>query len=109
MAETDELLKGAVDIHVHSGPGMISRKLDHYEATRQCLQAGIRALVLKDHHAMTMGAAYFINNYLAKGQPVKAYGSGRCGVPHAVCPRASSRRATSMMCGCRTSRRARRW
>ena len=75
MAETDELLKGAVDIHVHSGPGMISRKLDHYEATRQCLQAGIRALVLKDHHAMTMGAAYFINNYLAKGQPVKAYGS----------------------------------
>jgi hypothetical protein len=75
MAETDELLKGAVDIHVHSGPGMISRKLDHYEATRQCLQAGIRALVLKDHHAMTTGAAYFINAYLAKGQPVKAYGS----------------------------------
>lgn len=75
MTESDELLKGAVDIHVHSGPGMISRKVDHYEATRQCLEAGIRALVLKDHHAMTTGAAYFINAYLEKGQPVKAYGS----------------------------------
>jgi hypothetical protein len=75
MAKTDELLKGAVDIHVHSGPGMIPRKLDHYEAARQCLHTGIRALVLKDHHAMTTGAAYLINTYLTKGQPVKAYGS----------------------------------
>jgi hypothetical protein len=71
----DALLKGTVDIHVHSGPGMIPRKVDHYEATRQCLDAGIRGLVLKDHHAMTAGAAYFINEYLMKGQPVKAYGS----------------------------------
>jgi len=75
MERIDALLKGAVDIHVHSGPGMIPRKLDHYEATRQSLDAGIRALVLKDHHAMTSGAAYFINEYLAKGEPVKAYGS----------------------------------
>jgi hypothetical protein len=75
MKKIDALLKGVVDVHVHSGPGMIPRKLDHYEATQQSLDAGIRALVLKDHHAMTCGAAYFINEYLTKGQPVKAYGS----------------------------------
>ncbi len=75
MGKADELLKGAVDLHVHSGPGMIPRRLDHYEAARQSLAAGIRALVLKDHHASTAGAAYFINTYLAKGEPVKAYGS----------------------------------
>ena len=75
MEKVDALLKGAVDVHVHSGPGMIPRKLDHYEATRQSLDSGIRALVLKDHHAMTSGAAYFINEYLVKGQPIKAYGS----------------------------------
>ena len=75
MEKIDVLLKGAVDVHVHSGPGMIPRKLDHYEATRQSLDAGIRALVLKDHHAMTSGAVYFINEYLVKGQPVRAYGS----------------------------------
>jgi predicted peroxiredoxin len=75
MERIDALLKGTVDIHVHSGPGMIPRKLDHYEATRQSLDAGIRALVLKDHHAMTSGAAYFINEYLVKGQAVRAYGS----------------------------------
>jgi hypothetical protein len=75
MERINALLKGAVDVHVHSGPGMIPRKLDHYEATRQSLDAGIRALVLKDHHAMTSGAAYFINEYLVKGRPVKAYGS----------------------------------
>ena len=75
MERIDALLKGAVDIHVHSGPGMIPRKLDHYEATRQALDAGIRALVLKDHHAMTCGAAHFINEYLVKGEPAKAYGS----------------------------------
>jgi predicted peroxiredoxin len=75
MERIDALLKGAVDVHVHSGPGMIPRKIDHYEATRQCLDAGVRALVLKDHHAMTTGAAYFINEYLLKGQPVRACGS----------------------------------
>ncbi len=75
MENIDTLLKGVVDLHVHSGPGMIPRKLDHYEATRQALGAGIRALVLKDHHAMTCGAARFINEYLAKGEPVKAYGA----------------------------------
>ncbi len=75
MEKVDTLLQGAVDLHVHSGPGMIPRKLDHCEATRQCLAAGIRALVLKDHHAMTAVAADFINEYVVKGQPVRAYGA----------------------------------
>lgn len=75
MVKADAPLQGVVDLHVHSGPGMIPRKLDHYEATRQCLDAGIRALVLKDHHMMTTGAAYFINEYLVREKPVKAYGA----------------------------------
>jgi hypothetical protein len=75
MENIGTLLKGVVDPHVHSGPGMIPRKLDHYEAARQALAAGVRAVVLKDHHASTVGAAHFINGYLLKGEPVTAYGA----------------------------------
>lgn len=75
MRKVDELLKGVVDIHIHSGPSMIPRKVDHYEATRRYLDAGVRALVLKDHHTTTTAAAYFINEYLVKEQPIRAYGS----------------------------------
>lgn len=48
-AEIAELLKGAVDLHCHSGPAAMPRILDHHEALMDADAAGFRALVYKDH------------------------------------------------------------
>ena len=48
-AEVAELLRGAVDLHCHSGPAAMPRTLDHHEALLDCAAAGFRALLYKDH------------------------------------------------------------
>lgn len=51
MIETriDRLLEGAIDPHVHSGPSIASRALDHLELLQQASEAGFAAVVTKDH------------------------------------------------------------
>jgi hypothetical protein len=44
----DHLLKDAIDMHMHPGPGAMCR-LDATEAAKQALQAGMKAIVLKSH------------------------------------------------------------
>ena len=48
-AEVAELLRGAVDLHCHSGPAAMPRILDHHEALLDAADAGFRALLFKDH------------------------------------------------------------
>jgi hypothetical protein len=48
-AEVAELLKGAVDLHCHSGPAAMPRILDHHEALLEAAEAGFRAVLYKDH------------------------------------------------------------
>lgn len=55
MAKADEavvtdLMKGAIDLHVHSGPSTMARQLDHLEQVDQAAAAGMRAVLFKDHH-----------------------------------------------------------
>lgn len=45
----DRLLAGAVDLHCHSGPSVMRRYFDHFEAMQEAASVGIRALLLKDH------------------------------------------------------------
>ncbi len=45
----DDLLKGAVDMHCHSGPSVMPRRLDHIEAMEEAGAAGMRGLLFKDH------------------------------------------------------------
>lgn len=45
-----ELLKGAVDLHCHSGPSVMPRRLNHVEAIREGAEAGLRAILFKDHY-----------------------------------------------------------
>ena len=45
----DALLQGAVDPHVHSGPSIAPRSIDHLGLARLYSQAGFRATVTKDH------------------------------------------------------------
>ena len=48
-ARIDHLLVGAIDPHVHSGPSIAMRGLDHVELLQQASGAGFAAVVTKDH------------------------------------------------------------
>ena len=55
MAGVDEevaarLLRGAIDLHVHSGPSTMPRQIDHLQAAEEAKAAGMRGLLFKDHH-----------------------------------------------------------
>jgi Family of unknown function (DUF6282) len=43
------LLRGAIDPHVHSGPSIAARALDHVELLKAASEAGFAAVVTKDH------------------------------------------------------------
>lgn len=51
MAEPtiDELLRGSIDMHLHSGPDVFSCRVDALEAAKQARQVGMRAIVIKNH------------------------------------------------------------
>lgn len=43
------ILKGAIDMHCHSGPSLMPRSLDHIEAIQDASDNGFRAILIKDH------------------------------------------------------------
>jgi hypothetical protein len=45
----DRLLKGSVDLHCHSGPSVMRRYFDHYEALQEAASIGLKAMLIKDH------------------------------------------------------------
>lgn len=49
----DDLLKGAVDLHIHSGPSVMARLVDHIQAVEQAASVGMRAVLFKDHYYPT--------------------------------------------------------
>jgi len=63
---TFELLKGAIDVHVHAGPHLKSspRRVDPIEAAIQARDAGMRAIVFKDVFEMSNGIAWLVNRHV---------------------------------------------
>ena len=60
----DALLVGAIDPHVHSGPSIAPRGLDHVELLEQASKAGFAAVVTKDHdYSGVMTAALIKKNF----------------------------------------------
>ena len=57
-SDADQLLHGAIDVHVHSDPDNVPRSLDGIEAAKQARSKGMRAIVLKNHYDPTAGLAY---------------------------------------------------
>jgi predicted TIM-barrel fold metal-dependent hydrolase len=51
------LLQGVIDLHVHVGPDVRPRKVDALELARAARSAGMRGLVLKNHHTSTVQSA----------------------------------------------------
>jgi hypothetical protein len=46
----ERLLKGAIDMHCHSGLSVMPRRLDHIDAVEEAAAAGMKALLFKDHY-----------------------------------------------------------
>jgi hypothetical protein len=70
---TFDLLRGAIDVHVHAGPHLKSspRRADPIEAAIQARDAGMRAIVFKDVFEMSNGIAWLVNRHVPN---FKVYG-----------------------------------
>src|SRR5579871_606642 len=53
-------LKGVIDIHAHSDPDSLPRKIDAIDLARLAKQRGMRALVLKNHYESTASLAWLV-------------------------------------------------
>ncbi|PWE29875.1 hypothetical protein DDZ14_16740 [Maritimibacter sp. 55A14] len=58
-----EILKGAVDPHVHSGPSIAPRAIDHLNLTKTLSNAGFAAVVTKDHDYSGVMCAQLIRDH----------------------------------------------
>ncbi len=60
---SQELLKGAIDIHVHAGPHIPSspRRVDPVQPAIQARDAGMQAIVFMDVFAMSNGTSWIVN------------------------------------------------
>lgn len=47
-------LRGAVDLHCHSGPNPLAREFDHVEAGRDAARLEMRGVLVKSHHHNTV-------------------------------------------------------
>ena len=57
-----EIMKGAIDIHVHIGPDPNRRRrVTAYEAAIQAKEAGLRGIVLKSHYYITTPLTYIVH------------------------------------------------
>jgi hypothetical protein len=63
LEQSERLLIGAIDIHVHAGPHLPSspRRVDPIEAAIQARDAGMRAIVYMDVFAMSTGTAWIVS------------------------------------------------
>ncbi len=62
-ARIDAILKGAIDPHVHSGPSIAARAVDHLDLVREMSSAGFVAVVTKDHDYAGVATAELIRKH----------------------------------------------
>jgi hypothetical protein len=68
--EADELLRDAVDLHVHPGPSPYPRRVTLAEAAASAGEAGMRAIVAKSHHHSTASDAAAVRAAGGRGAEV---------------------------------------
>ena len=62
-ARIDAILRGAIDPHVHSGPSIAARAVDHLDLVREMSAAGFVAVVTKDHDYAGVATAELIRKH----------------------------------------------
>jgi hypothetical protein len=60
----DEVLRGAVDCHIHAYPDFVHRSQDMIQIAVDAAKAGMRAVVFKDHWNVSANAAYFVQRHI---------------------------------------------
>ena len=75
MLKALELLDRAVDIHIHAGPSLMARQVDAWESAQQAIEANLAAIVIKDHHLPSVGAATTVTTHLRGVKKLKVFGS----------------------------------
>jgi len=71
VREDTELLKGAIDVHLHAGPSVFPRLMDAVEAAETARAVGMRGIVIKHHHTPTVDRAYLVHRAVPE---VEVYG-----------------------------------
>ncbi|MBQ3404409.1 MAG: hypothetical protein IJG63_03205 [Oscillospiraceae bacterium] len=66
-----ELIKGAYDLHVHSGPSHLKRSVDDFTLLREADGYGMAGALIKSHYESTASRAAIANQYA--GASAKAY------------------------------------
>jgi hypothetical protein len=62
-ALVESLLRGAVDLHCHSGPSVMPRYCDHIEALNEASEAGLAAVLIKDHYYSATPITQLLNKH----------------------------------------------
>ena len=57
MSETETLLNGIIDIHIHTNPDVRGRRLSDLQLAAEARRVGARAIVIKSHLVTTMDRA----------------------------------------------------
>lgn len=52
-----ELVRGAYDLHVHSGPDVVKRRIDDIDLARRCAEVGLAGYLIKSHYVPTSARA----------------------------------------------------
>ena len=75
-----EILDGAIDLHLHTGPSRLPCRVDFLDAAREAEAAGMRAIVCKPFYFTTMDRAFIAEKSVDKlkvfGGIVLDYGMG---------------------------------
>ena len=53
-----DLMKGVIDMHVHTNPDLRLRAYDDFELMEAAIRVGARAIVIKTHQGSTVDRAY---------------------------------------------------
>ena len=78
MTEARDLLRGAVDLHIHAAPDIVPRLMNDLELARSAADAGMAAIVLKSHHMPTADRAQIAQGVVPG---VKLFGGLALNVP----------------------------
>src|SRR2546426_9722517 len=60
----NELLKGAIDCHIHAYPDFVHRSQDMIQIAIDASKAGMRALAFKDHWNVSANAAFLAQRHI---------------------------------------------
>ena len=60
LSANAQTLSGAIDMHAHSDPDGVPRKIDAVDLARLVKERGMRGIVLKNHYEPTASLAYIV-------------------------------------------------